>query len=402
MKRAVAIAVVCWLGASAQAPSLPYLDAYRAWKSTDPELEQDAAKGATGLLDRVNRVADAAGKANEARVAYWRGLSEEGTRQLIAMGNSGTLGEPDLAPPGMLQQYVATELRPITNNLKSFANDRDPGIQQLRGVLERERQSLEALSQAIMEREQATEKNKRMLQAVEAARGRALEQYQLLATTVKDTQLQAERERASWANYYSALSGAIASAPPPPPEAPQQPVAITINGIRINNPARPAIESAKQDPASAQIAAAAPVPPAAESARTLVNPPSRPASSAGGVVKSRYVGTWSFPAVGGQAFGTPPESATLEVREENNNISGSLSVRFKMPAGSPEDPVLRFTFAGEFKNTRVQSFPLETADGAKGTIELIPGTAFNLLEVNFQTDPRPGKVSRGNFVLLKE
>ena len=35
-------------------------------------------------------------------------------------------------------------------------------------------------------------------------------------------------------------------------------------------------------------------------------------------------------------------------------------------------------------------------------IELIPGAAFNLLEVNFQTDPRPGKVRQANVVLVKK
>jgi hypothetical protein len=43
-----------------------------------------------------------------------------------------------------------------------------------------------------------------------------------------------------------------------------------------------------------------------------------------------------------------------------------------------------------------------TSDGANGTIELIPGSAFNLLEVNFTTDPRPGKVRQGNVVLVKK
>lgn len=399
MKRDLPILLAVWLGAWAQMPSLPYLDAYKVWRGTDPQLELDAGKGVSGLLERVNRAADAAGKANEARITYWRGLSEEGTRQLIAMGNSGLLGEPDLAPAGQLQQYVATELRPITNALRSYANDRDPGIQQLRNALERERQSLEALSQAIMEREEATEKSRRMLQAVEGARGHALEQYQLLSAAVKDTLTQAERERASWANYYSALAGAIASTPPP--EAP--PAAITVNGVRINNPAKPAITTVKQDAAgNPPLASTAPQTAAAEPNRALVNPPTRPGTPSVVALKGRYLGTWRFPASGGLAFGTPPESATLEVRDENGNIAGNLTVRFKMPAGSPDDPLVRFSFSGEFKNARSQSLPVQAADGRKGTIELIPGTAFNLLEVNFQIDSRPGRLTRGNFVLSKE
>jgi hypothetical protein len=43
-----------------------------------------------------------------------------------------------------------------------------------------------------------------------------------------------------------------------------------------------------------------------------------------------------------------------------------------------------------------------TGDGTPGTIELIPGPAFNLLEVNFQTDPQPNKIRLGNFILVKK
>ena len=39
---------------------------------------------------------------------------------------------------------------------------------------------------------------------------------------------------------------------------------------------------------------------------------------------------------------------------------------------------------------------------AKGKIELIPGPAFNLLEVNLTIEPRPGKVQQANFLLVKK
>ena len=80
------------------------------------------------------------------------------------------------------------------------------------------------------------------------------------------------------------------------------------------------------------------------------------------------------------------------VREENGRASGTLTARFKMPPGSTGDPVVKFEFTGEFNSARNQVFNLTTSDGAKGTIELIPGPAFNLLEVNFQTEAKPGKI----------
>lgn len=395
MRRTLAI-LAGWAGAWAQGPALPHLDAYKAWREAEPELERDAVKGGAEFADRTSRAGSAAAKAAEARTSYWRGLSEEATRQLIAMGNQGVIGEPDLAPAAQFQQYIATETRAVANNLKSFANDRDPGIQQLRTAFERERQSLEALSQAIVDREKASEKNKGMVAATEAARTRTLEQYQSLSTAVKDALAQTDRERAGWANYYTALAGAVASAPAGPPDAP--PAAITISGVRINNPAKPAIESAKQNPANSQ---PGPTPAPPTETRALVNPPTRPAPAAPPVLRSRYLGGWSFPVTGGQFFGPQPESASLEVREENGKVFGGLSVRFKVPAGSAGDPELRLMFSGELKEMRTQSFALETTDGAKGTIELIPGNAFNLLEINFLTEPRSGKVARGNFVLLK-
>ena len=82
--------------------------------------------------------------------------------------------------------------------------------------------------------------------------------------------------------------------------------------------------------------------------------------------------------------------------------SGTLFGRFKLSPGGPADPELRFDFSGDFKNTRNQTFALETSDGARGAIELIPGPAFNLLEVNFQTEARAGKIRQGNFVLVKK
>jgi len=89
------------------------------------------------------------------------------------------------------------------------------------------------------------------------------------------------------------------------------------------------------------------------------------------------------------------------VHEENGQTAGTLYARFKLPSGSSGDPILRFDFAGRFQNARSQSFSLETSEGAKGTIELIPGPAFNLLEVNFTTEARPRKVRQANFLLVK-
>jgi hypothetical protein len=90
------------------------------------------------------------------------------------------------------------------------------------------------------------------------------------------------------------------------------------------------------------------------------------------------------------------------VREANRVVSGTLSARFILPRGSPDEPLLRFDFSGPLTAARIQRFVLETADGAKGVVDLIPGGAFNLLEINFQTETKPGKIRLGNFVLIKK
>ena len=92
----------------------------------------------------------------------------------------------------------------------------------------------------------------------------------------------------------------------------------------------------------------------------------------------------------------------MVLREENGQARGTLFARFKLPQGSRGDPTVRFDFEGEFQSARNQSFALMTSNGAKGSVELIPGPAFNLLEVSFTTEDKPGTVRQGNFLLIKK
>jgi hypothetical protein len=106
--------------------------------------------------------------------------------------------------------------------------------------------------------------------------------------------------------------------------------------------------------------------------------------------------------VGAHFHGAQPLSAELVVREENGRAGGKLSVRFKLPPGNTGKPDVQFDFEGTFQNSREQTFAVTTNGGAKGTLELIPGPAFNLLEVNFSTDEEPGAVRQANFLLVKK
>jgi hypothetical protein len=116
---------------------------------------------------------------------------------------------------------------------------------------------------------------------------------------------------------------------------------------------------------------------------------------------TRYVGIWGYHA-GDKFFGSEPEILDLAVHEENGHAKGTFYARFKVARGSSNDPVLRFDFSGDFTPNRIQSFKLETSDGAMGTIDLIPGGPFNVLEVKFNTEIRPGKVHQGDVLLVKQ
>jgi hypothetical protein len=136
--------------------------------------------------------------------------------------------------------------------------------------------------------------------------------------------------------------------------------------------------------------------------------PSRPADPAPRSAPSvtplplvRYTGDWIFPQKG-MSHGTQPEFVDLVVREDNGRCDGRMVARFLLPPGSAGDPVLRFEFSGDFKNSARQTFALTTSDGATGTIDLIPAGAFNLLEINVQIAANPGKVRQANVMLIKK
>jgi hypothetical protein len=99
-------------------------------------------------------------------------------------------------------------------------------------------------------------------------------------------------------------------------------------------------------------------------------------------------------------LGLEPEFVDLVVHDEKGTLSGTLYGRFKVASGT--DPVVRFDFTGPIQNARNQSLTLTTGDGTLGTIELIPGPAFNLLEVNFTMGAGAGKVRQANFILVKK
>jgi len=117
-------------------------------------------------------------------------------------------------------------------------------------------------------------------------------------------------------------------------------------------------------------------------------------------VLSRVVGSWTYSS-NGIYQGSEPEIAEMAVRNDNGYIIGTLAIRFKSASKGEIEPLLRFAFGGDLHNAARPTFNLESKDGGKGTIELIPGAAPNRLEVNFQAGREPGKALSADIVLDK-
>jgi len=356
MKRTLlALATLCLF---AETSRDAYRAAYREWRESDPNLERESGTLSPQLAGRVDAVAARAAKYGTEHAAYLR-QSAADQHQDLAWLDLPVPDSPDLTRPA--RENVTAETAVVKRNLDTFSKDPDPGIQLLKAALQREELALAALSNSVSERQSAVGALKSANGAVEQARVKAAAAAHDFDASLNAAADAADRESSAWAEYYRKLAAAARGDAPLP----------------STSAAAPAVTTAPNAP---------PVP-----LRPSITP----------LPLARYTGAWTFPQAG-LYHGPTPEFLDLVVHEENGRADGTLFARFKLPAGSKDDPVLRFDFSGEFKNTRNQTFALETSDGAKGTIELIPGPAFNLLEVNFQTEPKPGKVRQGNVVLIKK
>jgi hypothetical protein len=357
-------ATLCLLAQSSQSRD-GYRAAYKAWREADPVLERDAGAAGAALTPRTEKAAEAAAAYGASRLAFLRDLAAREAQNLQWLQAAEVRLLPDLAPAPELIRFTTRESNAASTSAATFANDPDRAIQQLRQAFERERAALEAVRTAIGVRQKAEDRATKAALTADLSRTKALEQYSFLASALSQSADLMSQETAVWAAYYPAL--AEASRPPAQP-----------------------VSSA---PAPSGPASTAPVSSAPASAPRVPSVTPLPLS--------RYVGVWAYQK-GDPFHGPEPESVDLSVHEQNGHASGTLSARFKLPPGSKTDPVLRFEFSGDFRATRSQTFALQTADGAMGAVELIPGGPFNVLEVNFETEAKAGKIDRGDVLLVKQ
>jgi hypothetical protein len=339
-------------GLMAQTSREAYRQDYDAWREAHANLERDAGSGAAGLIPQVDRAAARVAAFGTNRAAYARASAQTAAQQRQVLQIPATQPSPDLAPPAV-SALVRSNLQTVTKTITRFAEDKDRGIQQLRLSLGRERDTLAALNESIEARQKAVATTTAAAAALEQTRLRVTEIIGPETAALAQNAMHLEEETAAWAAYYEGLAKAIQIANAPPP---------------------PRVEVAAVVPRN---------------------------DTAPGIPRARYVGAWTYPVSNGIYHGTQPEFVDLVVHETNGHADGTLFARFKLPAGAT-DPLVRFDFQGDFAAAAVQRFPVVTSEGTAGTIELIPGPAFNLLEVNFVTDPRQGKVNVGNFILVKK
>lgn len=327
------------------------------WRKTDPDLERDAATAGATLGARADKAAAEAAKYFTARKAALESLAADTSQRASAVQPLNLT--PDTAPN--LDAYLRGQTTTLGTSINTIARDPDRGLQQLRQALERERAAVAVISAGAKDVQKAREAVEQTTGSAEQARQQVMDAYQKLTTSLQQSAQLTERSGTAWAGYYRSLSDAARSA------------ALPVTSF-VPEPNAPATV----------------VPPVAV-ARNI--PP---------LPLSRYVGAWTYPTAGAHFHGAEPLSAELIVREENGSAGGTLSARFKLQPGKAGDPEVHFNFEGTFQSSREQKFAVTSNSGAKGTLELIPGPAFNLLEVNFSTDEKSGAVHQGNFLLVKK
>jgi hypothetical protein len=422
-----AIAAIALLCALAQAPRDAYRMAYRNWRETDPNLEREAGAGGPPIAQRADKLAAQAKNYGVERSAYLQALADDTQRSLSWLESSVSEPLPDVTRAAAAR--AAAEMTAVKRSIDTYASDPDVGIQRVRVQLEREAQALAALNISMEERQKMADAARAATVAASIAQVGALERDRELIAGLKLAIGDSDRERAAWAEYYRLIMDSARTPVTPSPATPETaaPTAASPTGPVATSPPRsapaspvatttqePPSPATTQPPASPPPAATLSIPPPADNtppaaaAGTPASPPEPAAPPAPRppaitpVPLVRYTGGWTYPQTRGIYHGLQPESIDMNIAEDSGHASGSLAARFKLPPGSADDPIVRFTFSGDFSNVRNQVFELQSSDGSKGRIELIPGTAFNLLEINFLVEAGPGKIRQGNAVLVKK
>jgi hypothetical protein len=408
MKRGLVV-VLCGIAAAtlpAQSPDAyqdAYPQAYAAWLKSSAGLERDAAKAGEMLAVRTDAAAADAVKLHNARRALF-----EAQRAEVAGASSvfAAIQMPaEVQSSKIAAQFFSSQDAMLANNISTFAGDPDEGIQKLKQALEKERAALAGLKSAVEARETAANGAKLANDAAERARQSLDERTKTITASLDQAAGDAGRMAEAWPNYYRSLASGARGFGASGAE-------IGTSEVRGNGGtggANGAAQVATVRPAATAAGSPAAVVAPAQGAPSGATAPGSGSASnttAAGrppVPLARYTGAWGFNPSVSTFQGNQPTMFDLIVKiegEQNDILSGILSAKFIVSTGS--DDAVKFNFSGTLQATRNQTFPVKTPEGAMGTIELIPGSAFNLLEVKFHYEGAPWKVSSADVVLLKK
>ncbi len=345
MIRTVLLASLVFAAVSpAQTSRESYRAPYREWRQKAPALETEAAAAPPGFSTEA--AAQGAQAFFNAKAAYLA-VQPSSIEQTAWVSEPLATAEASLAVPQNVEQLLAVRAARLGNEVNAFkADDKDAAIRRLRQAIERERAALRAVTDSLAARKAALNE---LIDSSDDAEIERAKTYQALnAANGRRTQIveHVKREATAWSKYYANLAEAAS--------------------------------------ASSRVTAGATNPGAAPA--KIV----RPAGN-GFILMARYTGEWEFPSKG-LFYGPQPESVEVKIQENAGTITGSLSAKFLAPAR-----IVNFDFQGPvLQQNRTQTFSVQSGGGT-GTIELIPGSAINLLEVNFVTPE-----TTGNFILVKK
>jgi hypothetical protein len=301
----LAVAIFCAsAGLIGQTSRDAYRQAYNVWQQVQVNLERDAGNGGAPQVAQADRSAAAAASFEATRAAYVKSTSEEAVRRRNLLQTAVSRTSPDVMPPAVAS-LAAGELLTVNKAIAKFTADKDPGIQQLRQSLERERVALVALANTIQTRQGTVAAASQASAALEQARAKAAGAFSDQASQLSRSAALMEMEQSAWADYYSKLADAIqnanlpAPAPAPTPAPTSAPAPTVAPPVDISTNTAPVSAPAPRDNSGSRI--------------PLV----------------RYVGEWTFPVVNGIFHGATPVSVELAVRENNGHADGTLSGRFQ-------------------------------------------------------------------------
>ncbi len=392
----------------AQSPDA-YREAYTAWQSASANLEVDAAKAGELLAVKTDAASPAAVKYEQARKAFFQAQSaplKEAAQRLQPMQLPA-----DSSAAKAADDIVATQEAALAKNIVVLGSDPDEGIRQLRQALEKERAALLAVRDAAAARKAAAAGAQTAAAAAEHARMGATENSNAIAASFQQSADAETKIIEAWPAYYRSLAEGARGKSTAVAVSSIAPARVAQPTAAVRSSANPAA-SANTAPAAAPPRSPAPNQPASPRASgpvianpVIANPASGGTAAAATSVQppvplARYTGSWGWTQGVSTYSGEPPTMFDVIVKVDNGQVQGMVSAAFIV--GRTREPSVRFTFNGPLQATRNQVFSLKTNDGITGTVELIPGPAFNLLEVKFNLDAAPRKVSTSDVTLLKK